>query len=80
MLTGAMQSMFENVLKDFASNLPPDMREKIGHSLQFIATVEARLSSIENDLQAIKTALGVDPKSLPQQQKVLTDERSKTTG
>jgi len=53
MITNAMSQMIENLLKDFVQNLPADVQQKLGKGLQTVANVEARLTGIEQKLDAL---------------------------
>jgi len=55
----AMQQMLNNMMKDMLLNLPPDVKEKLQQGAEFIAMVDGRLARIQNDLELIKSHLGI---------------------
>jgi hypothetical protein len=61
MITGAMQAMLENMMKDALQNLPPDIQEKIGRAFEFLASVDARLSAMQVQLDRIENARTAEP-------------------
>jgi hypothetical protein len=55
----AMQAMVQKMLGDMLQNLPPEIQEKIDVIGSFTGRLDGRLNAIENDLQAIKSHLGI---------------------
>jgi len=56
----ALQQMAMNMFSDMIKNLPPDVQQKIGQISEFTAMLDRRLASLDRDMQAIKTHLGIN--------------------